>query len=73
MPVEAAQLAFEIREALRGARDLDGAGGVKERNSRAVVPSVFKLSKTAQENRRGFFPTQISKNPAHIPYSSKRM
>jgi hypothetical protein len=55
MAVEAPQLAFEISEAVRCARDLDGARGVKERNSRAVVSAIFELPEAAQENRSGFF------------------
>jgi hypothetical protein len=55
MAVEAPQFVFEISEAVRCPCDLDGARGVNERNSRAVVPPVFELPKTVQKNRGRFF------------------
>ena len=65
MAVELAQLAFEIPQSVRGPCDLDGARGVKKRNSRAVVPAIFELPKAPEQNRSGFLTAEIRKNSAH--------
>jgi hypothetical protein len=41
VPVEVPELPFETGETVRGARDIHGARGVKEGDSRAVVSSIF--------------------------------
>jgi hypothetical protein len=71
VPVELGKFSLEIHEPVGRPRDLNGPRAQKS-DSGAVVPSVFELPETAQQNRRRLLATNVPKYPAHLFFISPK-